>query len=108
MINICEKLYEKKYLDKVLHTTLNPDEPGVVRIHLVPSKFSWFKVRPSTVILNGKDIVPLNLSWTIVLSVFINEVNVYKGNEISDEDLNAKIKNTDNNIIISEIISFKL
>ena len=91
MINICEKLYEKKYLDKVLHTTLNPDEPGVVRIHLVPSKFSWFKVRPSTVILNGKDIVPLNLSWTIVLSVFINEVNVYKGNEISDEDLNKII-----------------
>ena len=91
MINICEKLYEKKYLDKVLHTTLNPDEPGVVRIHLVPSKFSWFKVRPSTVILNGKDIVPLNLSWTIVLSIFINEVNVYKGNEISDEDLNKII-----------------
>ena len=28
----------------------------------------------------------------IVLSVFINEVNVYKGNEISDEDLNNAVK----------------
>ena len=91
MINICEKIYEKRYLNKVLHTTLNPDDPGVVRIHLVPSKFSWFKIRPSTVILNGKDIVPLNLSWTIVLSIFIEEVNKFKGQEISDEDLNKII-----------------
>ena len=41
-MNIYEKIYEKKHLNKILHTTLNPDDPGVVRIHLVPSKYSLF------------------------------------------------------------------
>lgn len=91
MLNIYEKIYEKKHFNKIMHTTLNPDQPGVVRIHLVPPKYSFFKVRPSTVILNGKDIVPLNPSWAIVLSLFIEEVNKYKGSEISDESLNKII-----------------
>ena len=86
-MNIYEKLYEKKYLNRVIHTTLNPKNPGVVRLHLVPSKFSLFKNNPSIVILNGKDIIPLNPAWTILLSIFIDEVNRYKGKEISEKEL---------------------
>ena len=86
-MNIYEKKYERKNLNRIIHTTLNPDNPGVVRIHLVPSKFSLFKSRPSIVILNGKDIIPLNSAWAILLSIFIDEVNEHKGNEISDEQL---------------------
>ena len=72
-----------------MHTTLNPYQPGVVRIHLVPAKYKPFKAEPSLVFLNGKDIIPLNLSWTILLSIFIKEVNSYKGNEITDEDISS-------------------
>ena len=86
-MNIYEKMYEKKYLNRVIHTTLNPKNPGVVRLHLVPSKFSLFKNTPSIVILNGKDIIPLNPSWTILLSIFIDEINRYKGREISEKEL---------------------
>ena len=86
-MNIYEKFYEKKYLNRVIHTTLNPKNPGVVRLHLVPSKFSFFKNIPSIVILNGKDIIPLNPSWTILLSIFIDEVNRHKGKEISEKEL---------------------
>ncbi len=86
-MNIYEKMYERKYLNRVIHTTLNPKNPGVVRLHLVPSKFSLFKARPSIVILNGKDIIPLNPSWSILLSIFIDEVNRYKGKEISEKEL---------------------
>ena len=57
---------------------------------MVPSKFSFFKLRPSIVIINGKDIVPLNPSWTILLAIFIEEINQFKGEEISDENL-AKV-----------------
>ena len=93
-MNIYEKIYEKKHLNQVLHTTLNPDNPGVVRIHLVPAKFSLFSLRPSMVIINGRDIVPLNPSWTILLSLFIDEINKYEGEEISDENLNKVVETT--------------
>lgn len=86
-MNIKEKLYEKKYLNRVIHATLNPDNPGVVRMHLVPSKHSLFRTRPSVVILNGKDIVPLNTAWAILLSIFIDEISKFGNREISDSEL---------------------
>lgn len=93
-MNIYEKIYEKKHLNQVFHTTLNPDNPGVVRIHLVPAKFSLFSLRPSMVIINGRDIVPLNPAWTILLSLFIDEINKYEGEEISNENLNKDVETT--------------
>lgn len=86
-MNIREKKYEKKHLNKVIHATLNPDNPGVVRMHLVPSKYSLFRTRPSIVILNGKDIVPLNTSWAILLSIFIEEISKFGDREISESEL---------------------
>ena len=93
-MNIYEKIYEKKHLNRVIHTTLNPDKVGAVRIHLVPSKFSLFRARPSIVILDGKDIIPLKPAWTILLSIFINKVNEYHGREISDSELEEIVKQT--------------
>lgn len=86
-MNINEKIYEKKHLNRIVHATLNPDNPGVVRIHLVPSKYSLFKSRPSIVILNGKDIIPLNTAWAILLSIFIDSISKYGDREISDSEL---------------------
>ena len=93
-MNIYEKIYEKRHLNRVIHTTLNPDKPGAIRLHLVPSKYSNFKKRPSVVILNGKDLIPLNPSWAILLSIFIDEVNKYHGNEILDDDLEDIVTRT--------------
>ena len=86
-MSIKENLYEKKHLNHIIHATLNPDNPGVVRIHLVPSKYSLFRNIPSIVILNGKDIIPLNTSWAILLSIFIQEVSKFGNREISDSEL---------------------
>ena len=93
-MNIYEKIYEKKYLNRVIHTTLNPDKPGAVRIHLVPGKFSLFKANPSIVILDGKDILPLKPAWAILLSIFIRKVNEYHGREIQDEELEEIVRQT--------------
>lgn len=86
-MSIKENLYEKKHLNHIIHATLNPDNPGVVRIHLVPSKYSLFRNIPSIVILNGKDIIPLNTSWAILLSIFIEEISKFGNREISDSEL---------------------
>ena len=90
----------KKYIEtnfnEVVHTTLNPEGPGVVRIHLIPPKSDGSNGDAAVVILNGQDIVPVNTSWTILLIEFINEVNKYHGKPItpveSDDILNAVTK----------------
>lgn len=90
-MSIKEKIYEKKHLNRIIHATLNPDNPGVVRLHLIPSKYSLFRNTPSIVILNGKDIIPLNTAWAILLSIFIQEVSKYGDREISEPELKLLI-----------------
>ena len=95
-MNYKERKFYKENLNEVLHTNLNPYEPGVVRIHLIPAKYNPFKANPSIVILNGKDILPINLSWTILLAIFIKEVNAFKGKEVTEEQLKDVITATVN------------
>ena len=84
-MNLRETMYQLTHLREVKHTTLNPNGPGVVRIHLVPPRPDKPNA-PSAVILNGKDILPLNPAWTIMLAEFIDQINVYDGHEISEEE----------------------
>ena len=94
-MNYKERKFYKQNLNEVLHTNFNPYEPGVVRIHLVPAKYNPFKANPSVVILNGRDILPINLAWTILLAIFIKEVNEYKGGEVTEKDLEKVITKTE-------------
>ena len=82
----------RKYMQTmtdVMHTTLNPEGPGVVRIHLVPPKQQEDMGNVSVAIINGQDIIPVNLSWAILLTEFIKEVNHYHGRAITEEDSKA-------------------
>lgn len=78
--------YAERNFNEVLHTTLNPEGPGVVRIHMIPPKYEGGAVGKSVVIVNGQDIVPVNISWSILLAEFIREVNRYHSREITEED----------------------
>lgn len=86
--------YAKENFGEVLHTTLNPEGPGVVRIHLIPPAVKDDDVEASVAIINGQDIVPVNTSWTILLAEFIKQVNQYHGREVSEEDIKTILKNT--------------
>ena len=78
--------YAKENFNEVMHTTLDPEGPGVVRIHLVPPKYSDDEVPGSVAIINGQDVVPVNTAWAILLSEFIKEVNKYSGKAITGSD----------------------
>lgn len=93
-MNAREAVYRLTNMKSVAHTTLNPYGPGTVRIHLVPPKFTIRKTAPSVVILNGKDIIPINASWAILLNEFINQVNEYHGKEVTEDDLNVIVHKT--------------
>ncbi len=86
--------YVEENMQEVLHTTLNPEGPGVIRIHLIPPKCEAGEVASSIAIINGQDIVPVNTSWSILLSEFIREVNTYNGREITEEDGKVILENT--------------
>ncbi|MBR6477993.1 MAG: radical SAM protein, partial [Lachnospiraceae bacterium] len=85
-----ELAYATEHFQEVHHTTLNPEGPGVVRIHLVPPKIINGEVESSVAIINGQDVIPVGRSWSILLTEFIEEVNKYSGKEVSNEDV-AKI-----------------
>ena len=79
--------YMDSTFNEVLHTTLNPDGPGVIRIHLVPPKREEDTVNPSIAIVNGADIVPVNFVWAIMLAELIRVTNQYDGKEIDEKEI---------------------
>ena len=88
------KRYEKKNWDTILHTTWNPDGPGVIRIHLVPPKYMRTKNADSLVIINGQDILPINESWAILLSEYIKSVNEFGDGPMTGKELEGIIEKT--------------
>ena len=94
-MGIKNKLAQKREWEKgVKHCTFNPEGPGVVRIHLVPPKFSLFGNPSHIVILNGYYLLPLGYSWAVLLSHFIEEVNRFEGKEITQEEEQEIARNT--------------
>ena len=87
-MNVSKKewAYAKEHFTEVHHTTLNPEGPGVVRIHLIPPVLKEDELGPSIAIINGQDIIPIGPAWSILLTEFIEKVNEYDGREISKED----------------------
>lgn len=86
--------YAKENLNEVIHTTLNPEGPGVVRIHMVPPEIKDGELAPSVAIINGQDVIPVNSSWAILLAEFIKEVNKFSGREITEAEYEGMLENT--------------
>ncbi|MDD6482670.1 MAG: radical SAM protein [Lachnospiraceae bacterium] len=93
-----EKRYELKNWKNVIHTTWDPQGPGVIRIHMIPPKFHWFRTAPAIVILNGQEILPLNESWAILLTEFVNRVNAFGPGEMSEKDLEFVLQDVFHNV----------
>ena len=81
-----ELAYAERHFGEVHHTTLDPEGPGVVRIHLVPPVVRDREIGASVAILNGQDVIPVNTAWSILLTEFIEAVNEYDGRPIGEED----------------------
>ena len=83
-----ERAFLRGHLNRVRHVTLDPDGPGVVRIHLIPGT-KPDRTTPFVAILNGQDILPLNLSWAILLTNLIEALQPHAGAELKDADWSA-------------------
>lgn len=94
LIHFHEWLFRHRHLNRVKHTTLDPRGPGLVRIHLVPPKRSLNADTLFVVFINGQDIMPVTLSWAILLSAFIDSLDPYDGKELLDVDLDNVLSET--------------
>lgn len=90
--------YMDTCFNEVLHTTLNPDGPGAIRIHLVPPKNEENTLNPSIAIINGTDIIPVNFAWAVMLAEMIRETNKFDGKEIGESDIQTILARTEENV----------
>lgn len=84
-MTLLERRYRRKHLDCVRHVTLDPRGPGVVRMHMIPPG-SDDPADPFLLLINGAKLVPLNLSWAVLLANFMDQLEPYSGREIGPED----------------------
>lgn len=90
-MTLLKSLYRKKaaWNEGVAHATLDPDGPGVARLHLIPPKPSLLKDPPSLLIINGSWYLPVGPSWSVILRVFFKELQQYCSDkrELSPEEI---------------------
>lgn len=89
-----QKLYELSNWKQVVHTTWNPDGPGVIRMHMIPPKFTPFKLAETMVIINGSEILPINESGAILLTEYVKNVNEFGEGAMTEKDLEKIIQKT--------------
>ena len=80
-----EKRDRRAHLSCARHITLDPKGPGVVRIHMIPPR-TESPEDPFLLLLNGAQLVPLTLSWAVLLANFMDRLEPFSGCEISEED----------------------
>ena len=78
-----ERRYRRAHLNCVRHITLDPKGPGVVRIHMIPPRDETPDA-PFLLLLNGAQLVPLNLSWAIMLANLMDQLQAYEGKELEE------------------------
>ena len=83
-----ERRYRRAHLDCVRHITLDPKGPGVVRIHMIPPRDDTPDA-PFLLLLNGAQLVPLNLSWAILLANLMDQLQAYKGQDLAEDQWEA-------------------
>lgn len=92
-----ERRYRRAHLDCVRHITLDPKGPGVVRIHMIPPKDDTPDA-PFLLLLNGAQLVPLNLSWAILLANLMDQLQAYEGQDLAEDQweslLSAAVEET--------------
>ena len=83
-----ERRYRRAHLDCVRHITLDPKGPGVVRIHMIPPRDETPDA-PFLLLLNGAQLVPLNLSWAIMLANLMDQLQAYEGQDLAEDQWEA-------------------
>lgn len=67
----------KTWREGVTHITLDPEGPGVVRLHMIPPKPTLGRARPSQLLINGTYLFPIGPSWAVLLKAFFKAIEMH-------------------------------
>lgn len=87
-----ERRYVKEHLRAVRHITLDPKGPGVIRVHMIPPSSVWDRSVPYLLILNGSAILPVGISWAILLNNFIIYTEPMHGKPIPEKEWDSIVE----------------
>ena len=94
LARLAEYRFVREHLGCVRHITLDPGGPGVIRIHMVPPSRPWNRAVPWLLILNGQDILPVGLSWAILLGCFMDRLEPFEGQELDQKTWDGVLDDT--------------
>lgn len=102
-LNWRETKYRIEHMNGIQHATLNPMQNGSCTMHLIPPKFgvkkseaNGIKNNPSVMILNGQYIIPLDVSYAILMNELLIQLNKFAGGTITQINLEKVIRDTVN------------
>ncbi|MDD4937564.1 MAG: radical SAM protein [Candidatus Shapirobacteria bacterium] len=92
-------LYHRKvttYKQGVVHATFDPKGPGVVRLHLIPPKPSFWHDPDSLLVVQGYYLINVGHAFAVILRIFIQELvkRCPTNREVSMEEVKAIEKET--------------
>ena len=83
------KRYQSDRSAQPIQVTLDPHQPGVTRVHLIPLKPGILQRSPSLVLINGWQLFLVGPSWADLMRTFMHMLNEHAqpGQAINDEKL---------------------
>jgi MoaA/NifB/PqqE/SkfB family radical SAM enzyme len=83
------KRYRSDRLTQPVQVTLDPHQPGVTRVHLIPLKPGLLQRSPSLVLINGWHMFLVGPSWADLMRTFMIMLNVHAqpGQAINEQQL---------------------
>lgn len=88
LLSRAESQYLRRHLAAARQLTLRRASGGVVRLHLLPPRTPRADL-PFLLLRNGRDLLPLRLSWAILLSCWIDAVEPAAGRALTREEADA-------------------
>lgn len=80
-----EYLYVKKNCRKALRMTFDIQDHGILDIFVIAPKHQWNRANPYILIINGDTMMPIGVSWAVLLQRLAVRLEEY-GSERIDQD----------------------
>ena len=84
-LSYSERMFLHRHLSEVRHITLDPGGRVVLRIHIAPCRRPARRT-PFLAVLNGQDVLPLNVSWAILLVCLMEALQPFEGKEVGERE----------------------
>ena len=85
LVRLKEYLYIKKNLSTIQGLSIDSKNAGILRLFMVPPSKQWDRTIPYILIINGQKMLPVGVSWAVMLHRLMKRMQEY-GSLVIDKD----------------------